>query len=187
MTTDTTPHAKYIAALEEITSLEKASLEEQASLQENEQARQDALLAAASESKISKTSLTKAIEADMAAKISAMRESNTSSRLETLRTQIEPLFLEACRAVRFRLDAWFHEWRRKELVRILGEEAGQAAFARTVPNDAADRLIESMELAKLYHRHGSDGVNAPQSEPAYRTAYKDAFAFIEEQEAAIKA
>jgi hypothetical protein len=181
-----TPHDKYLATLEEFQALEKSLSEEIASAAAYAQAREDALASAASESKISKASLTKAIEAEMAARVSAMRQSNTSEKVSKLEAAIFPIFEEACRSVRFRLDTWWHEWRRKELVRILGEEKGTAAFARTIPNDGADRLIEESDMAKLYRRHGSDGVNAPQSEPAYRTAYKDALAFVEEQEAALR-
>jgi DNA-binding transcriptional ArsR family regulator len=181
-----TPHDKYLATLEEFQALEKILSEEIDSATAYSQAREDALAAAASESKISKASLTKAIEADMAARVSAMRQSNTSEKVSKLEAAIFPIFEESCRSVRFRLDTWWHEWREKELVRILGKEKGTAAFARTIPNDGADRLIEESDMAKLYRRHGSDGVNAPQSEPAYRTAYKDALAFVEEQEAALK-
>ncbi len=181
-----TPHDRYLATLEEFQALEKTLAEEKASAESYAQAREDALAAAASESKISKASLTKAIEAEMAARVSEMRHQNTSEKVAKLETDIFPIFEEACRAIRFRLDTWWHEWRRKELVRILGEEKGNAAFARTIPNDGADRLVEESEMAKLYRRHGSDGVNAPQSEPAYRTAYKDALAFIEAQEAAVR-
>lgn len=181
-----TPHEKYLAALEEIQNLEKTLSEEIASAQAYAQAREDAMAAAAAESKISKAALTKAIEAEMAARVSAMRQSNTSEKLSKLTADIFPIFEEACRAVRFRLDTWWHEWRRRELIRILGEEKGTAAYARTIPNDGAERLIEESNMAKRYRLHGSDGVNAPQSEPAYRTAYKAAMAFVEEQEAAIQ-
>jgi hypothetical protein len=181
-----TPHDRYQKALEEFQVLEKTLSEEQSSATAYAQAREEALAAAAFESKISKASLTKAIEAEMAARVSAIRQANTSEKVSKLEASIFPIFEEACRVVRFRLDTWWHQWREKELVRILGEEKGTAAFARTIPNDGADRLIEESDMAKLYRRHGSDGVNAPQSEPAYRTAYKDALAFIEEQEAALK-
>jgi hypothetical protein len=181
-----TPHDKYLATLEEFQTHEKILSEEIASAAAYAQAREDALVSAASESKISKASLTKAIEAEMAARVSAIRQSNTSEKVSKLEAAIFPIFEEACRAVRFRLDIWWHQWREQELIRILGKEKGAAAFARKIPNDVADRLIEESDMAKLYRRHGSDGVNAPQSEPAYRTAYKDALAFIEEQEAALK-
>ena len=41
-------------------------------------------------------------------------------------------------------------------------------------------------MAALYRLHGSDGVNAPRTEPTYRTAYMNAKGFVEEQEAALK-
>jgi hypothetical protein len=181
-----TPHDKYLAILEELQTLEEAFADEKASAESYAQAREEALTSAAGEPKISKASLTKAIEADMAARVSAMRFTNSTEKVSKLEADIFPTFEEACRAVRFRLDTWWHQWREQELIRILGKEKGIAAFARTIPNEEADRLIEASDMAALYRLHGSDGVNAPRNEPAYRTAYMNAKAFVEEQEAALK-
>jgi len=181
-----TPHDKYLAILEELQTLEKAFADEKASAESYAQAREEALTSAAAEPKITKASLTKAIEAEMAARVSAIRFTNSTEKVSKLETDIFPIFDEACRVIRFRLDTWWHEWREQELIRILGKEKGAAAFARTIPNEEADKLIAASDMAALYRLHGSDGVNAPRTEPAYRTAYMNAKAFVEEQEAALK-
>ena len=90
-------------------------------------------------------------------------------------------------AIQVVMDAgWPDEQQRMRVWKHIANSHAENLLIFTDQRSGADRLIEESDMAKLYRRHGSDGVNAPQSEPAYRTAYKDALAFVEEQEAALR-